>query len=135
MRWHTAKVWESLLLAQSAPHGSAAASMMLSRVVAILGPLRTALGVLTLITAGAAPFAGGEVHYTGWRLFPSVIAPTFMLTLLFVLPLDALMARIFMSDADATQRGRYRAIIRIELVLFILLLLAWSPIIFALLRA
>lgn len=108
---------------------------MLTRVVGTLGPLRTALSVLAIVTVIAAPFAGGEPQYSGWGLFPSVIAPTFMLTLLFVLPLDAIMARVFMTDAEAEQRVRYRAIIRIELGLFLLLLVAWSPIIFDLLTA
>ena len=108
---------------------------MFKRVICALGPLRSALSVLTIVTVIAAPFAGGEPEYSGWGLFPSVIAPTFMLTLLFVLPLDAIMARVFMTDAEAERRERYRTIIRIELGLFLILLLAWSPIIFDLLTA
>ena len=108
---------------------------MLIRLVRTLGPLRTALMTLTLIVVIAAPVAGGEVHYSGWRLFPTVIAPAFMLLLLFVLPLDVTMARVFMSGATPEQRARYRWVIRIDIALFLLLLAAWGPIIIGLLRA
>ena len=92
-----------------------------------LGTLRSGLAFATLIVIGAAPFADGSVHMHDWRLFPSVIAPTIMMMLVFTLPLDMTMARIFMSDAETQERERLRLIIRLEALMLILMLLAWIP--------
>ena len=92
-----------------------------------LGVLRSGLAFATLVVIGAAPFADGSVHMHDWRLFPSVIAPTIMMMLVFTLPLDITMSCIFMSDADAPERARLRSIIRFEAILLGLMLLAWIP--------
>lgn len=84
----------------------------------------------TVLVIAAAPFADGGVHMHDWRLFPSVIAPTIMMMLVFTLPLDITMARIFMSDADAKERDRLRLIIRLEAIMLLLMVLAWIPFMF-----
>jgi hypothetical protein len=95
-----------------------------------LGALRCGLAFATLLVICAAPFADGSVHMHDWRLFPSVIAPTMMMMLVFTLPLDMTMARIFMADAQAQERERFRSIIRFEALMLILMLLAWVPFMF-----
>ena len=62
-----------------------------------------------------------------WRLFPSVIAPTLMMLLVFVLSLDMTMARTFMADASEDKRARLRMVIRFESIMLLLMLLAWFP--------
>lgn len=57
-----------------------------------------------------------------------------MAIVLFVLPLDMTMARIFMSGESHDDRLRLRKIIQIEGLLFILLLLAWVPFFMKILR-
>ena len=95
-----------------------------------LGMLRSGLVLATLLVIGAAPFADGTVHMHDWRLFPSVIAPTMMMMLVFTLPLDMTMARIFMSDAEPPEKERLAMIIRFEALMLILMLLAWIPFMF-----
>src|SRR5690606_17700695 len=91
-----------------------------------MGPLRALLAIATVLVIAAAPFAG-EVHYRDWRLIPTVIAPTLMMMLVFALPLDFTMTRVFMSDKVGAEHERYRRILWIEAVLYLLMIAAWLP--------
>ncbi len=106
---------------------------MLKRLIADLGWLRFLLVCVTLLVIACAPLADMRLQH-GWHLWPSVIAPTFMAMLAFSLPLDITMARVFMADAAGAVRARYRRIIRIEIVLWMLMLLAWTPYMLAITR-
>ncbi len=88
--------------------------------------------VILLIVIG--PFSGGDPRITGFALFTSVVAPAFYVIMLFVIPLDIIMTRVFMGDAEDDQRARYRFIIRVEVALMALMLLSWMPFIIKLLR-
>ncbi|MEX2480773.1 MAG: hypothetical protein WD928_07920 [Gammaproteobacteria bacterium] len=92
-----------------------------------LGTLRILLLTSTLVVIAAAPFADGSVHMHDWRLLPGVVAPTIMMMLVFALPLDMTMARVFMSDASAAERARLRFAIRVEACAFVAMLAAWMP--------
>lgn len=92
-----------------------------------LGVLRIALLLLAALVMLAAPFADGSVHRHDWRIFPTVVAPSVMMMLVFAIPLDITMARIFMSDANAVERLRLRFVIRIETVVYVLMLASWTP--------
>ena len=98
------------------------------------GVLRSALILGTIGLIGMGPFIDGQVDLHSWRLIPSVVSPTLMAIVLFVLPLDMTMARAFMSGESNEGRLRLRKIIRIEGLLFILLLLAWLPFFLKILR-
>ena len=100
---------------------------MLSNLVLTLGPLRVGLAIVTLIVIAAAPFADGAVHLHDWRLFPSVIAPTIVMMLVFTFPLDLTMTRIFMQDAAPAERRRLQRVLRCQAALLALLVLAWAP--------
>lgn len=89
--------------------------------------------VLLLILIG--PISGGEARTAGLALFTTVVAPAFYVIMLFVLPLDITMSRVFMKEAQGAERARYRFIIRLELVLFALMLLTWLPLILKLLES
>ena len=91
------------------------------------GPLRLCLLGAAVLVMLAAPFADGSVHRHDWRLLPSVVAPTIMMMLVFALPLDITMARVFMADADAAERQRLRFVIRVELLVYVAMLLSWAP--------
>lgn len=95
-----------------------------------IGALRTGLAIATIVVMAAAPFADGSTHMHDWRLFPSVIAPTLMMMLVFTLPLDITMAYVFMSDASEIERQRLRVIIRFEALLLVLMVLSWIPFMF-----
>lgn len=93
-----------------------------------LGPLRSILLVATVVAAGGAFFAGGG-HYDplSWAILPRAVVPTLAVTLLFVIPLDMLMTRVFMSDKEGAERQRFRRILRFETAAYALLVLAWAP--------
>lgn len=92
-----------------------------------LGTLRTLLLASALACIAAAPFADGSAQLHDWRLLPTVIAPSVMMMLVFAIPLDVCMAKVFMSDAVAAEKHRLSRAIRAELVVFVLLVLAWTP--------
>ena len=92
-----------------------------------LGALRVLLAVLVVLIVICAPFSGGATGHSGWRLLTTVVAPTLFVMTAFVLPLDMLMSRLFMADADEARRERLKRVIRIELGLLMVMLAAWSP--------
>jgi len=99
-----------------------------------LGPLRSLLLFVTALVILAAPFADGSTHAHDWRLVPGVIAPTVMMMLVFALPLDMTMARVFMSDAAPAERARLAFAIKVELAAYVALLAAWTPFVLGLLE-
>ncbi len=99
-----------------------------------MGGLRVLLLCCVALIVALAPFADGSVHLHDWRLLPSVVAPSVMMMLVFALPLDITMARIFMSDASDAERARLRFVIKVEVVALLLLLAAWSPFLFRVLE-
>ena len=92
-----------------------------------VGTLRAMLFGLVVILILLAPFAGGKVVVAGWSMVTTLIAPTFYVILVFVLPLDLMMTWIFMSDKKGAERERFKRIIWLEVILLVLLLLSWAP--------
>ena len=92
-----------------------------------LGTLRSLLLLTAVACIAAAPFADGQAYLHDWRLLPSVIAPSIMMMLVFAIPLDVCMARIFMTDAAPGERARLGRAIRVELLVLIAMVLAWTP--------
>jgi len=92
-----------------------------------IGPMRIALLAITAFLIACAPFAGTGPVYAGWQFVPTVLAPVLAPIMLFVLPLEMTMSRLFMADEGEAGKQRYRRIIRIELFGFALLVLSWLP--------
>ena len=92
-----------------------------------IGPLRLGLTVIVIVLVVAAFFTDGRAHMHDWRLFPSVVAPSLVMMVIFVLPLDITMSCVFMSDAEAPERRRLRTAVMVDSVLFIVLIAAWMP--------
>lgn len=92
-----------------------------------LGTLRLLMMLAALACIAAAPFADGKTHIHDWRLLPTVIAPSIMMMLVFAIPLDVCMAKIFMSDANDSEKTRLGRAIHIELVVMVALILSWTP--------
>jgi hypothetical protein len=92
-----------------------------------LGTLRVLLLTGAVLVIVAAPFADGTVHMHDWRLLPTVVAPSLMMMLVFALPLDMTMARVFMADAGPAERARLGFVIRLEAAFYIAMLAAWAP--------
>lgn len=99
-----------------------------------IGFLRGALVVVVLSLIALAPFAGGPAQFSGWGLVVTVVAPAFYVVVLFVLPLDMLMTRVFMSDKSGAERARFRRILWTEAVLLVLMIASWAPFVAKLLR-
>jgi hypothetical protein len=57
----------------------------------------------------------------------TVIVPALVPIFFFVILLDILMSALFLSSSTGEQRARYCVVIRIELALWALLTLAWTP--------
>lgn len=99
-----------------------------------IGVLRTSLLVSTAIITPIGPFVDGTVYLHDWRLLPSVIAPSLMLILAFVLPLEIVMSSIFMTDADPEKKDRLASAIKAESILFVVMIAAWTPFMFKVLE-
>jgi hypothetical protein len=98
------------------------------------GALRLMLIGLSATLMLLGPVSGGEVSFEGIALFTTLLAPTFYVVMIFVLPLDMTMSRVFMSDATPVKRTQLRRVIITEAVLLLLMLLAWLPFVLKLLR-
>ena len=92
-----------------------------------LGTLRSLLLVTAVACIVAAPFADGQAYLHDWRLLPSVIAPSIMMMLVFAIPLDVCMAKIFLTDAGPTERARLGRAIVLEIVVLLVMVAAWTP--------
>lgn len=101
---------------------------MLKTVMGNLGALRTLL-VVTAVLASAGAFFTGGGHYDpmSWAIVPRAVVPVFAVSLLFLLPLDMLMTRVFMSDKQGEARDRYRRVLAIEAGALALLVACWTP--------
>ena len=98
-----------------------------------LGALRVALCTVVLALIVAAPFSGGQPRFEGLAFVVTVLTPALFVMFVFVLGLDLLMTRVFLVDAKNAARRRLRRVLKIEGVLFALLVLAWAPLVVRLL--
>ena len=122
-----------------------------------LGALRIALLAAIAVLVASAPFAsfgpdgfggidvsralgveGGdpgsrEINLSPGLLWTTLVAPPLAVMMAFVVPLDMLMSRIYMTDKEETERARYRRILAIEALALALLVGAWTPFFLALL--
>ena len=92
-----------------------------------LGPLRFILLFSVVVLIFAAPFAGGKSIMHGWQMATTIIFPVMVPMYFFVLPLDMTMCGILMQDKSQNTRTNYKRIIWFEIILLIILLLAWLP--------
>ncbi len=92
-----------------------------------MSPLRKILFLTTLLVACIGPFLDGTADPHSWKIFPTVITPTLMLILAFVLPLDMTMAMVFMTDKSGEQRSHLKSVLKLEAGLTAVLFIAWVP--------
>ena len=89
------------------------------------GVMRVVLLLFTLVAIALVPFT--DMQPQGLGVIPAYIAPTAAVLLFFVLLLDALMNRVFMSGTEASAQRMLRLRMRSALVAVTLLVLAWTP--------
>jgi len=107
---------------------------MISNYLRRIGFLRAVLVLVTVLLVFVSPFAGGHIQTSGWPLITTLVAPVFFVIIAFVLCLDMLMTRVFMSGSADTERRRLSMIIRSEALLLLVLLVSWTPFVISLLR-
>lgn len=107
---------------------------MILKFVKKIGVLRVLLSLGVLIIMAAAPFADAPIEYSGWAMFPTLIAPALVPILFFVYLLEMTMARVFMSDKDGEERARYKFILWVDLIMLLGLVIFWLPFFIRLLR-
>lgn len=98
-----------------------------------IGPLRVLHGLTIVILVVTAPFADGSSARSGLAMWPTLIAPAVAPIFLFVLPLDMTMAAIGRSSAESDdERRRLTTVLRFDVLLLVVLVLAWLPFFMAL---
>ena len=92
-----------------------------------LHPMRMALYLVAISSILLRPEIGSELEFEGWAVASSLIAPVLAPIFFMLLMLDALMTRVWLSEAEGAEANRLRTINRIDLVLGLLLLAFWIP--------
>ncbi len=107
---------------------------MIAEYLRSVGFLRAMLMLTTVLLVFLSPFAGGQIQTSGWPLVTTVLAPVCFVMCIFVLCLDMLMTRVFMSASSEAERRRLTMIIRSEALLLLILLVSWAPFVLALMQ-
>ena len=107
---------------------------MIATFLRYVGFLRAAMMFGTLLLVLLSPFSGGQVQLSGWPLVTTLIAPVCFVMMIFVLGLDMLMTRVFMSGTSGAERRRLSVILLSEGLLLLLLLASWAPFVVTLLQ-
>lgn len=92
-----------------------------------LRPLRAALILGAIITMLVKPAAGTAVSYTGWEMVSTLLIPVLAPLIFMLLMLDALMSRVWMSEAEGVEWKRLRLVFRVDLIVGLVLLAYWLP--------
>lgn len=100
---------------------------MFSSLVKAIGVLRCGHALIALAVVCAAPLADGSVYLHDWRIFPTVVAPSVVMMILFTLPLDITMSRVFMSAASGPEQRRLSLVIKFDVALLLVVFFAWLP--------
>jgi hypothetical protein len=90
-----------------------------------VGPLRWCVAGLAVCVAPCA-FLQSVALAPFWKLMIQQIMPGIALFMIWAIPLDILMARVFQAEADDITRARYRTVIRFDLAVLGLMLLSWG---------
>lgn len=98
-----------------------------SNILKQLKPLRVVLILGALITLVLKPDIGTPVDYEGWGMVSTLLIPVLAPLFFMVLMLDALMSRVWMSEAQGEERKRLRMVVWIDLVIGVLMLIFWLP--------
>lgn len=92
-----------------------------------LRPLRAALILGAIITILAKPDVGAPVAYAGWEMVRTLLIPVMAPLFFMLLMLDALMSRVWMSEAEGDEWKRLRLAFRVDMIVGLVLLAYWLP--------
>lgn len=91
------------------------------------GPIRILLYVLAIITIAFKPSNDTGLSLEGLDFIPTLILPVIAPLLTTGFFLDMLMCKIYSSEQTDDIKAKFKIISRVDLVLAILLLIAWVP--------
>lgn len=91
------------------------------------GTLRLGLLTIALLVIIMSAFADGNTYMHDWRIVPSVLAPSIMMMLVFAIPLEMTMTRIFITNAEPAEKRRLQRILKLEAIVYLLLIVSWTP--------
>jgi hypothetical protein len=91
------------------------------------GTLRIGLLTIALLVIILSVFADGNTYMHDWRIVPSVLAPSIMMMLVFAIPLEMTMTRIFITNAEPAEKARLQRILKREAIVYLLLIVSWTP--------
>jgi hypothetical protein len=91
------------------------------------GTLRLGLLTIALLVIILSVFADGNTYMHDWRIVPSVLAPSIMMMLVFAIPLEMTMTRIFITNAEPAEKARLQRILKLEAIVYLLLIVSWTP--------
>ena len=91
------------------------------------GTLRLGLLTIALLVIIMSAFADGNTYMHDWRIVPSVLAPSIMMMLVFAIPLEMTMTRIFITNAEPAEKRRLQRILKLEVIVYLLLIVSWTP--------
>lgn len=96
-----------------------------------LRPLRVVLILAAIVAILGKPEIGEPVVYSGWGVITTLLIPVLAPLIFMLLMLDALMSRVWMSEAEGEEKNRLRLVVRVDLIVGLLLLVYWLPFFFA----
>ncbi len=97
-----------------------------------LRPLRAVLILAAIIAILGRPEVGEPVVYSGWGLVNTLLIPVLAPLVFMLLMLDALMSRVWMSEAEGEEKKRLWLVVRVDIIVGLLLLVYWLPFFIAL---
>ena len=92
-----------------------------------LGMLRMMLVMLSFALIIFTPGKQVPENYTGWDAIPAIVMPACVPMVFMGLLLDALMSRVWMVDTEGLERRRFKTIMIIDLLMAMILAIAWLP--------
>ncbi len=91
-----------------------------------MGLLRNMLHGLALMFLLILPFTEPSWNPRGWDIILGAVIPALVPITFVVIMLDALVCKVYQTDAqDLQKKKRYGLIVRINLLIVLILLLAW----------
>lgn len=90
-----------------------------------IGALRWLVGVFAILIAPCA-YLQTITLPSPWDVLIGAVMPGIALFLIWAIPLDILMAKVFKAEADEATRVRYRTVIRFDLLIMLIMLLSWG---------
>jgi hypothetical protein len=98
--------------------------------IARVGVLRIAVASIVIAFLPFAFFNGERDLVLG--VIATQVVPGLVLFMIWALPFDMIMARVFMIDKQGSERDRHKTVIKLDIGLLMALLVFWGPFFIAL---